>query len=65
LIWLSGNLGGLVIASVVGLLVHQPLAAFLTMAAVVLLAVPLVSPLRAYVPGSHATTTPQNRYPPT
>lgn len=49
LVWLSGNLGGLVVATVVGLLVHQPLAAFLTMAAVALLAVPLVRPLRSYV----------------
>jgi predicted MFS family arabinose efflux permease len=49
LIWLSGNLGGLVIATVVGLLVDHPLAAFLTMAAVALLAVPMVRPLRGYV----------------
>jgi predicted MFS family arabinose efflux permease len=49
LVWLSGNLGGLVVATVVGLLVHHPLVAFLTMAAVALAAVPLVRPLRSYV----------------
>jgi predicted MFS family arabinose efflux permease len=49
LIWLSGNLGGLVIATVVGLLVDHPMPAFLTMAAVALLAIPLVRPLRSYV----------------
>ena len=49
LIWLSGNLGGLVIATVVGVLVDHPAPAFLTMAVVALLAIPLVRPLRAYV----------------
>jgi predicted MFS family arabinose efflux permease len=49
LVWLSGNLGGLVIATVVGLLVDTPVAAFLVMAAMALLAVPLVLPLRPYI----------------
>ncbi|MDX2974724.1 MFS transporter, partial [Kribbella solani] len=31
LIWMSGNLGGLLVATAVGLLVHHPTAAFLTM----------------------------------
>jgi predicted MFS family arabinose efflux permease len=48
LIWLSGNLGGLVVATVVGLLVDHPVPAFLVMAAVALLAVPLVRLLRPY-----------------
>ncbi|MFL6142932.1 MAG: MFS transporter [Labedaea sp.] len=50
LIWLSGNLGGLVVATVVGLLVDHPAAAFLTMAGAALVAVPLVRSLRPYLP---------------
>jgi predicted MFS family arabinose efflux permease len=56
LIWLSGNLGGLLIASVVGLLVDHPLAAFLTLAAVALAAIPLVPPLAPYLSRHPATT---------
>lgn len=41
LIWMAGNLGGLVVALVVQVLVHEPLAAFLAMAAVSLLGLPL------------------------
>ncbi|MGZ0148699.1 MFS transporter [Kribbella sp. WER1] len=40
LIWMAGNLGGLVVAVAVGLLVHHPTAAFLVMAAIALIAVP-------------------------
>jgi predicted MFS family arabinose efflux permease len=40
LIWMAGNLGGLVVAIVVGLLVDHPFAAFLVMAAIALIAVP-------------------------
>ncbi|MFD7159842.1 MFS transporter [Kribbella sp. NPDC059898] len=40
LIWMAGNLGGLVVAVAVGLLVHHPTAAFLLMAAIALIAVP-------------------------
>jgi predicted MFS family arabinose efflux permease len=46
LIWMAGNLGGLVVATVVGLLVDHPLAAFLVMAAVALIAVPGARALR-------------------
>jgi predicted MFS family arabinose efflux permease len=42
LLWLAGNLGGLVIAVVVGGLVDQPVAAFLLLCAVALLGLPLV-----------------------
>jgi predicted MFS family arabinose efflux permease len=56
LIWLSGNLGGLVIATIVGLLVDYPMAAFLTLAAVVLLAIPLVRPIGPYLL-RHSSTT--------
>ncbi|MFF0268966.1 MFS transporter [Kribbella sp. NPDC004536] len=46
LIWMSGNLGGLVVAVVVGLLVDHPYAAFLVMAAIALIAVPGARALR-------------------
>jgi predicted MFS family arabinose efflux permease len=46
LIWMAGNLGGLIVAIVVGLLVDHPLAAFLVMAAVALFAVPGARALR-------------------
>jgi predicted MFS family arabinose efflux permease len=42
LMWLAGNAGGLVVAVLVALLVHHPLAAFVALAAISLLAVPLV-----------------------
>jgi predicted MFS family arabinose efflux permease len=43
IIWMAGNLGGLVVALVVQALVHEPLAAFLAMAAISLLGVPLAT----------------------
>ena len=46
LIWMAGNLGGLLTAVVVGLLVDHPLPAFLVMAAVALIAVPGARSLR-------------------
>ncbi|HEV2782556.1 MAG TPA: MFS transporter [Actinophytocola sp.] len=49
LIWLSGNLGGLVVATVVGLLVDHPAVAFLVMAAGALAALPLVGLLRPFL----------------
>jgi predicted MFS family arabinose efflux permease len=45
IVWMAGNLGGLVIALIVQVLVHEPLAAFLTMAAVSLLGLPLAARL--------------------
>jgi len=42
LIWLTGNLGGLVLAAVVGLLVSQPLLAFLLLAVLSVLTLPLL-----------------------
>lgn len=41
LVWMAGNLGGLVVALIVQALVDEPLAAFLAMAAVSLVGVPL------------------------
>ena len=46
LIWMSGNLGGLLVAVVVGLLVGHPYAAFLVMAVIALIAVPGARALR-------------------
>jgi predicted MFS family arabinose efflux permease len=43
IVWMAGNLGGLVVALIVQVLVHDPLAAFLAMAAVSLLGVPLAA----------------------
>ncbi|TCO44053.1 putative MFS family arabinose efflux permease [Kribbella antiqua] len=46
LIWMSGNLGGLLVAVVVGLLVDHPTAAFTVMALIALAAVPGAHALR-------------------
>ncbi len=45
IVWMAGNLGGLVVALLVQVLVHHPLAAFLAMAAVSLLGLPLAARL--------------------
>jgi predicted MFS family arabinose efflux permease len=61
IVWLAGNLGGLVVALLVQILVHHPLAAFLAMAGVSLLGLPLaarVSSLAAKEPsGAPAPAT--------
>jgi predicted MFS family arabinose efflux permease len=41
IVWMAGNLGGLVVAVIVQVLVHHPLAAFLAMAAVAACGAPL------------------------
>jgi predicted MFS family arabinose efflux permease len=43
IVWMAGNLGGLVVALLVQVLVHHPTAAFLAMALVVALAAPLAA----------------------
>jgi predicted MFS family arabinose efflux permease len=43
IVWLAGNLGGLAVALLVQILVHHPLAAFLSMGAVALLGLPLAA----------------------
>jgi hypothetical protein len=45
MVWMAGNLGGLIVALVVQALVHHSLAAFLAMAGVSLLALPLAARL--------------------
>lgn len=46
IVWMAGNLGGLVVALLVQALVHHPLPAFLAMAAVALLGLPLIARMR-------------------
>ncbi len=43
IVWMAGNLGGLVVALIVQVLVHEPTAAFLTMAAVSLAGLPFAA----------------------
>jgi predicted MFS family arabinose efflux permease len=45
IVWMAGNLGGLMVALLVQMLVHHPLAAFLAMAGVALLGLPLAARL--------------------
>ncbi len=45
IVWMAGNLGGLIVALIVQILVHHSLAAFLAMAAVSLLGLPLAARL--------------------
>ncbi len=63
LIWLSGNLGGLVVATIVGLLVDHPGPAFVVAAAAALLALPMLPVLRPYIRKLHATTEPALKAP--
>jgi len=49
LIWLTGNLGGLVLAAVVGVLVDRPVAAFLLLAALSLATLPLLRSFRSAI----------------
>lgn len=46
IVWMAGNLGGLVVALLVQVLVHHPMAAFIAMAAVSLLGLPLAARLK-------------------
>jgi predicted MFS family arabinose efflux permease len=46
IVWMAGNLGGLLVALLVQILVHDPLAAFLAMGGVALLGLPLAARLR-------------------
>ena len=43
IVWMAGNLGGLVVAGIVQILVHHPLPAFLALAVVSLLGAPLAA----------------------
>jgi len=60
IVWMAGNLGGLVIALIVQILVDQPLAAFLVMGGVSLIGLPLAARLvvtpAAQEPGGRPAT---------
>ncbi len=59
IVWMAGNLGGLIVALIVQVLVHEPLAAFLAMAAVSLLGLPLAARLAPARPvGASASPAP-------
>jgi predicted MFS family arabinose efflux permease len=58
LIWMAGNLGGLVVAVIVGLLVDHPTAAFLIMAVIALSAVPGARALRRPIAELRAQSEP-------
>jgi predicted MFS family arabinose efflux permease len=53
IVWLAGNLGGLMVALLVQILVHHPLAAFLAMAGVSLLGLPLAARLTSPAAEGH------------
>jgi predicted MFS family arabinose efflux permease len=59
LIWLTGQLGGVLVASVVGLLVHRPTPAFLLMAAATLVALPVALSLRRPVAALSDSAVPE------
>lgn len=54
IVWMAGNLGGLVVALIVQILVHHPLAAFLAMAGVSLFGLPLAARLRLPAQTGHS-----------
>lgn len=56
IVWLAGNLGGLVVALLVQVLVHAPTAAFLALAAVALLGLPAARRLHVRQSGRSART---------
>ena len=55
IVWMAGNLGGLMVALVVQVLVHHPLGAFIAMAVVSLLGLPLVARLAGSSPHEELT----------
>jgi predicted MFS family arabinose efflux permease len=57
IVWMAGNLGGLVVALIVQALVHHPLPAFLAMAAVVLAGLPIAARLIPPVGESDRSTS--------
>jgi predicted MFS family arabinose efflux permease len=60
IVWMAGNLGGLVVALLVQILVHHPMAAFIAMAAVSLLGLPLAARLKP-ITGSEMGAEPVER----
>jgi predicted MFS family arabinose efflux permease len=58
IVWMAGNLGGLVVALIVQVLVHHPLGAFMAMAAVSLLGLGLVARLAITPPHEEVAREP-------
>ncbi len=54
IVWMAGNLGGLAVALLVQVLVHHPLTAFMAMAGVSLLGLPLAARLRTAPVSEHS-----------
>jgi predicted MFS family arabinose efflux permease len=59
IVWMAGNLGGLVVALLVQMLVHHPLPAFMAMAAVALLGLPIAARLNVEVSAGEDTSARQ------
>lgn len=57
IVWMAGNLGGLLVALIVQILVHHPLAAFLAMAGVSLFGLPLAARLGLAAQSANAERT--------
>ncbi len=58
IVWMAGNLGGLVVALIVQILVHHPSGAFVAMAAVSLLGLPLLARLVSPLSGEELSVEP-------
>ena len=58
IVWMAGNLGGLIVALIVQVLVHHPLAAFLAMAFASLLGLPLAARLASPSPAEDQSGRP-------
>ncbi len=58
IVWMAGNLGGLVVALIVQLLVHHPTGAFIAMAAVSLLGLPMLARLVSPLSGEELSVEP-------
>ena len=54
IVWMAGNLGGLIVALLVQALIHDPLPAFLAMAGVSLLALPLAAHVTSSAAGARS-----------
>ncbi len=63
-VWMAGNLGGLVVALIVQILIHDPFAAFLSMAAISLLGLPLAARFPSLASVSSTASTSNDRQAP-
>ncbi len=63
IVWLAGNLGGLVVALIVQALIHSPLAAFLALAAVIILGLPFAGRVAGMARAIEIAPEPADRSP--